>query len=338
MSVGHGWAMHSRCAAYLLIAGLATLACAGSSAQVEEGYVTTPDQVRLYYQKVGSGTPTVILPARLFAFEDFRQFAGRFTLISYDMRNRGKSDPVADDSKISIQADVADLEAIRKHFHVKKFVPVGYSYLGLMVMMYAMEHPEHVERIVQLDPVPLRYGTEYQPGYAAPDWLSSLDSEGVKHLRELRKQNYQVTHPKDYCVLEWQVTRYSLVGDPAKVDRLPTPDDICAMSNEWPVNLERHLKLHFEGSVQKLRIPREAIAGITVPVLTIHGTKDRNAPYGAGREWVYLLPQARLLAVKSAAHQAFAEVPDIVFPAIATFLEGEWPAGTEEVTVDPRKE
>ena len=321
--------------AVLVLAGLVLLpGCAPATPPaVEEGFVTTSDGVRLYYRRIGSGAKTLIAPARLFLFEDLRGLGERHTVISYDMRNRGKSDRVADDSKITILADVEDLETIRKHFGVERFTPVGYSYLGLMVVMYAIQHPERVDRIVQIGPVPLRFGTRYREEYAAPDWQASLDPEGLAHVRRLREEKLHETNPKEYCEEEWKVTRFSLVGDPAKVDRLPT--DICEMENEWPVNLARHFQTHFQ-SVQHLEIPREEIGLVTAPVLTIHGTSDRNAPYGSGRDWAYLLPDARLLTMKGAAHQAFAEAPEIVLPAIETFIEGGWPAGSEEVTTDPR--
>ena len=80
------------------------------------------------------------------------------------MRNRGKSEHIDDGSKLTIQNDVRDLETVRQHFGVTRFTPVGYSYLGLMVVMYAMEHPDHVERIVQLGPVPLKFGTPISSG------------------------------------------------------------------------------------------------------------------------------------------------------------------------------
>jgi pimeloyl-ACP methyl ester carboxylesterase len=37
----------------------------------------------------------------------------------------------------------------------------------------------------------------------------------------------------------------------------------------------------------------ERYAALRIPVLTIHGTQDRNAPFGGGREWVAHLPEAR---------------------------------------------
>ena len=133
---------------------------------VEDGYIATYDGSRLYYQKVGDG-PVLIVPGRLFLFDSFKQLANSYTLISYDMRNRGRSDSISDGSKLTIAHDVGDLETVRSHFKVAKFTPIGYSYLGLMVVMYALEHPDRVERIVQIGPVPLKFGTKYSPASAA---------------------------------------------------------------------------------------------------------------------------------------------------------------------------
>ena len=314
---------------------LAATEIAAPAPQPTEGFVTVEQGVELYYVKVGSGAQTVILPARLFTFEDFRWLAGRYTLISYDMRNRGRSSRVEDLARISLAADVADLEAIRRHFGVAKAHLIGYSYLGLMVMLYALDHPQHVERIVQLGPVPLKFGTEYRPEYVATDRQEVIDRHGGARLRELRRSNYHTTQPRAYCEEEWRVVSFMLVGNPDRVDRLGSGP--CEMPNEWPVNLARHLERHFVGSVQKLDVPRERFARLQIPVLTVHGTSDRNAPYGAGREWAHLLPDARLVVLQGAAHQAFAERPEVVRAAVDEFLQGKWPATAEQVTTDPRK-
>ncbi len=117
------------------------------SLKVEEGYVPTDDGTRLFFQKVGAGKQTVIIPGGLFLFDDFQRLATGRTLIFYDMRGRGRSDAIPDDRKkslVSIQDDVKDVERIRQFFKVKKFSLIGYSYLGLMTVMYAMDHPERV--------------------------------------------------------------------------------------------------------------------------------------------------------------------------------------------------
>lgn len=319
-------------------------ACAGEVAQpepsarpasrLERGFLLTSDDVGLYYQKVGSG-PALILPGRLFAFDDFRWLADEgYTLVSYDMRGRGRSESLTETAELTVHADVRDLEAVRRHFGVETFTAVGYSYLGLMVVLYALEHPERVDRIVQLGPVPIRFGTEYPAELTAE---RPHDEDVLTRLREARAEQMHLTHPREYCIDEWNLySRVNLVGDPANVDAVPTAEFICSMPNEWPVNLARHFEHSFV-SVQELDVPRARIRSLDLPVLTIHGRLDRNAPYGAGREWAMTLPEARLLTIERAAHQSFAEYPEIVRPAIRDFLEGRWPTESEEVvSLQPR--
>ena len=118
------------------------------------------------------------------------------------------------------------------------------------------------------------------------------------------------------------------MGDPAKAASLVSP---CDMPNEWPVNLRRHFEHHFAG-VQRLEVPEAALGRVRVPVLAIHGTWDRNAPYAAGREWARTLPDARLITVERAAHQVVTDAPEVVLPALDEFVMGRWPSRAEKIT------
>jgi proline iminopeptidase len=142
--------------------------------------------VRLYYRKVGDAPKVVILPGRLFAFADFEALGRDYTLISYDMRNRGRPELVADDAKISFEHDVADIEAVQRHFGVERMALIGYSYLGKIVVLYALAHPEHVERIVQLGPVPPSFTTEYRPEYVYQQ--DPIDPAALAALRASRSE------------------------------------------------------------------------------------------------------------------------------------------------------
>lgn len=302
--------------------------------KVEEGYIATDDGTRLFYQKVGNGKQTVIIPAALYLFDDFRHLAKGRTLIFYDMRGRGRSDQLTDEQRskiVSIRDDVKDVERIRQHFKLEEFSLIGYSYLGLMTVMYAMEHPGRVERIVQLGPVPLKFGTQYPKEFANTDRLADAgaDPDDVAAVEKLQAEGYDKTNPKEYCERYWKVMRYRLVGNPANVERLGKGH--CHLPNELPVNLSKHFQYSFV-SVQKLDIPREDVAKLKIPILTIHGTKDRNAFYGAGREWATILPNGRLLTVTGAAHQSWADEPKVVLSAVDQFLDGKWPEKAEKIT------
>jgi proline iminopeptidase len=322
----------------LLISALAAGATTPTHAWrqvVEDGYVTTPDGVRLYYRKVGNSPQVVIQPGRLFAFPDFEWLGEHVTLISYDMRNRGRSDLVIEESKITFEQDVADLETVRRHFGVDRMALLGYSYLGKIAVLYALEYPQRVERIVQFGAVPPAFGTEYRQEYVFTD--DPVDPAARARLRALRsEQNYHLSHPREYCEEEWRVVvRPSLIGDPSKIDRVRV--DVCDMPNEWPILQVRHLRAHFEESGMKHVTPLDRVRRLPTPVLTVHGTRDRNAPYGGGREWAYLLPNGRLLTVEGAGHHVFAEAREVVMPAVLEFVRGRWPAAAVKVTDDPRK-
>ena len=297
-------------------------------AGVRTGFLTTKDNVRLYYAKVGSGEKTaIIVPGRLFAFRDFQGLAKERTLIFYDMRNRGMSDAVPDPSKISLQHDADDLEAVRMYFGIKKPDLIGFSYLGKIVVLYATQHPDHVDRIVQIGPVARKLETKFPRTLTAGDEDKVPDPAEEKKLDELYKNGFAKEHPQEYCEMEWKIEQQRMVGNPASASRIPSP---CEMENEWPI----HLFAHFEpllASDRALEISKESIAKVTAPVLTIHGRKDRNAPYGGGREWAMLLPNARLITIDGAAHMSWVEFPEIVFPSIDVFLNGQWPEQAEIV-------
>ncbi len=281
----------------------------------EEGFIDGADGVRLHYSKIGTGPTVVIIPGELFLFDDFKQLGDQATIIAYDMRNRGRSDRTPLD-KVSIQGDVRDLEAVRRHFNADRFVPLGFSYLGLMVAMYALEHPERVDRMIQMGPISMVANTQYPKELTHGFEDVAASAEDVKRYRE--------GNPP--CEVDFNVMKFVLVGNPANASKVKSQ---CALANEQPALLQPHFARSFE-SIRKLTLTKDDFRRITVPVLTIHGTFDRNAPYGSGREWATTLPNAGLLTIPGAGHAAWLEAPDVIFPAIRAFLRGEWPKGAEK--------
>ncbi len=234
----------------------ALLALALTFAGPDTGWVAGPDGVRLYYEKIGAGPTTIIVPGRLFLARDLAPLGAHHTLILYDMRNRGRSSRVEDGTLLTIQKDVEDLEAVRRHFGVERFVPVGYSYLGLMVVLYAMDHPDHVDRVVQLGPVPRKFGTEYPASLLHTDSVPVVDSAAAARVDSLKRSGFAREHPKEFCYESRRAFDVRLVGDPTKAAGLMDP---CGMPNEWPLNLERHFEHHFAG-VQRLDVT-EGVGG-----------------------------------------------------------------------------
>ena len=99
------------------------------------------------------------------------------------------------------------------------------------------------------------------------------------------------------------------------------------METEWPVNLNPHFQAIWP-SIEGTVLSDEQLKKVSMPVLTIHGTKDRNAPWVGGRDWATILPEARLVTVEGAAHASWADDPVTVFGAMRHFIRGDWPLGS----------
>ena len=290
-----------------------------------EGYVTTSDGVRLFYRKFGSGPNAVIIPNAVHMVDSFRHLTANCTLIFFDLRNRGASDPVSDSSKLKrgVHHDVDDIDAIRRHFGIEQVNVIGHSYVGLTVILYAMKYAAHVRRIVQIGPVQARAATQY------PAHLTGADQtlfDFMSKLAQLQREP-QPEDPREGCRKFWELLRVLYVANPADAAKIHWSP--CDFPNE--VGFMKHWIENLLPSIQALDLTPTDISKVKTPVLTIHGTRDRQAPYGSGREWSMILPDARLLTVENAAHVPWIEAPELVFGSIETFLNGAWPVGVEQV-------
>lgn len=283
-----------------------------------EGFVPMPDGVRLFYQITGGG-PEIIFPNGLCYADDFAPLRNEFTLISYDLRNRGRSDSSGGD----INSDVEDLEAIRRHFGIERMNLIGHSYIGLLVALYAARFPDNANRVVQIGPMEPEPGTQYPPHLMNADGVMQ---QVFAKLAPLYAEA-ATADPVELCRKFWSILGPLYVVNPADAARIAWGR--CELSNE------RTFMQHFQStilpSIQKLKIGEE-LRHLKARVLTIHGRKDRSAPYGGGRQWAMMLPDARLVTIADAAHAPWIEAPDMVFDAIRTFFAGSWPETAEAVT------
>jgi len=141
----------------LLLAGPALAQSSPSST----GTVFTPE-VELAYETYGAtGTATPVIVANggpglshIYMLQNdvwTRRLAHNRQIVFYDQRGTGKSKQVKPEASWGMDAQVADMEAIRAKFGFQKFDLVGDSYGGLLAMAYAAAHPEHIDKLILSD-------------------------------------------------------------------------------------------------------------------------------------------------------------------------------------------
>ena len=144
---------------------LATLLLFSGSALAQQtpastGIVATPgvDLAFEMFGAAGSATPVIVANggpglSHIYMLQNdtWPRIAHNRQVIFYDQRGTGKSKRVSADASFGMDAQVADMEAVRAKFGFQKFDLVGDSYGGLLAMAYAAAHPEHIEKLVLSD-------------------------------------------------------------------------------------------------------------------------------------------------------------------------------------------
>src|SRR2546422_8097568 len=104
--------------------------------------------IELFVRRVGEGPPAVVLHGGPGAHHDsllpgFDALADGRELVYYDQRGGGRS-PVARDVPVGWTEQVADLEALRAYWGFDRLTLAGYSWGGLLALLYSLAHPDRV--------------------------------------------------------------------------------------------------------------------------------------------------------------------------------------------------
>ncbi|HEX6433222.1 MAG TPA: alpha/beta fold hydrolase [Gemmatimonadales bacterium] len=176
--------------------------------------------INLFERHVGQGPPTVILHGGPGAHHDyllpgFDALAAGRELIYYDQRGGGQS-PVARDVPVGWREQVADLEELRRLWDLERLTLAGYSWGGLLAQLYAVEHPERVERLALISPAPAwrEARQEFERRFRQRNLASSLQQERTA----LRESGLRERDPDAYArrAFELSVAAYFFDAERAR--------------------------------------------------------------------------------------------------------------------------
>jgi pimeloyl-ACP methyl ester carboxylesterase len=286
------------------------------------GPVITSDGLRLSTTLAGDGPVRVLVPNGPYYAADLAPIWRRHPAVVYDLRNRGGSDPVPDPARLTrgVLNDVDDLDAVRRAAGLDDLVLVAHSYVGVVAMLYAAAHPSRVRRVVLLAPAPPDPAAQPAP---PPDATALAIFGRVAAMQKAPPPG----DAEARCRAFWDVLAPLYVADAALAPRI-APWGRCDLPNERA--FMSYWTAHVEPSLRRAAPSDADLARVTCPVLVVHGTADRSAPYAGGQAWARRLPNARLLTLEGVAHAPWLEQPAVV-AEIAAFLDGAWPAAAKSV-------
>lgn len=115
----------------------------------------------LYYRVAGVGKPVLMLSGGPGDDCDYMMpvaavVAKSAQAILPELRGTGRSiPPLIDQNTISVTAYLEDLEALRASLRIERWTVIGHSAGGLLAMRYAVTYPQHMDKLVLVDTVPV---------------------------------------------------------------------------------------------------------------------------------------------------------------------------------------
>lgn len=281
---------------------------------MKAGTLARPDLV-LHYKDYGQGEPVLVLMGGPgFSGEAMepvaRIIAKRGRAIVPDQRGSGGSMP-KDPKAISLDATIADLEALRKELGLEKWTVWGCSWGGMMALDYASKSPSSIKGLVLV-------------GSGGASWaFAKAFSDNMKarmSADDLSAQRYW-SQPD---VVSKDPTRATIEGMRAILpsqfyDRTKAHEAIAMLKagkEHYNTEAGDHLSPAYEeGALSRI----EALRKLNIPALILHGRQD-PMPESVALENQKLLKGSRLVWLDRCGHWPWIEQPAAVEKALFEFL------------------
>jgi proline iminopeptidase len=274
----------------------------------------------LYYEQCGNpaGTPAVFLHGGPGGgiMPDHRRFFDpqAYRSVLFEQRGAGRSTPHAALEENTTWHLVADIERLRAHLGIDRWVVFGGSWGSTLALAYAETHPERVRALVLRGiflcrPKEIRWF--YQEGASAifPDlWEHYLAPIPEAERGDLLHAYYRrLTGPDETVRLAaarawsvWEGATVRLIPDPKVIAEFGDPRKALALAR-----IECHYFVHnafFEGDDHLI----ERVGAIRrIPAVIVQGRYDVVCPTMSAWELHRAWPEAELRIVPDAGHHAF---------------------------------
>ena len=277
-----------------------------SSARVVEEHVRV-NGVDLFTRTVGDGPDVIVMHGGPGAHHDyllpqFDALAQGRRLRYYDQRGGGKSQ-VSRDTEVGWRDPTADLDGLISFWNAEPATLLGYSWGGLLALLFATEHPERVGRLALVSAAPVHAGArrEFQQRLSERMKAPAI----VRARDELRQSGLRESDPEAYRKRAFELSVAGYFAHPARAHGL-TPFRVTGRTQQavW-------------SSVSDYDL-RDKLASLSVPALVLHGQHDA-IPISSAEETASLLG-AELVVFEHSGHVPYVEEPHKFVATLDAFL------------------
>jgi proline iminopeptidase len=305
----------------------------------DHGLLDVGDGNRVYWETRGNpaGRPAVVVhggPGSGLEGSTGRSFDhDRYRIVLFDQRGCGRSTPHASDPATDLAVNTTehllrDMELLREHLGIDRWLLHGGSWGSTLSLAYAERHPERVSALV-IPSVTTGRRSEI-------DWLY----RGVGRFFPAEWERFRAGVPEDE-------RDGDLLAAYARLTESPDPDVRARATNDWLAWEDAVVSQEPQGvrDAYSNRPPRAQLAFVRIcahyfshgawleegallrdahrlagiPGVLIHGRLDLGSPLGTAWELAQAWPDAELVVVEDAGHTGSDAMRQAVRAALARF-------------------
>jgi pimeloyl-ACP methyl ester carboxylesterase len=205
--------------------------------------------VRLYYEDVGSGRPLIFLNSGLCDLRmwevQVQAFSRSHRVISYDMREHGKTLPVP-----GTYRHLDDLAGLMDQLKIETAVLVGCSMGGTLAIDFTLEHPGRVQGLVDVTGDPSGFTFEGDPPPMWDEVAAAFKAGEIEKTARLE-------------AIMWLAgpTRTEADLDPTVLERVSEMNLIALRAEKAEGGEARRVEPPALGRLDQITVPVLAIAG-----------------------------------------------------------------------------
>ncbi|GAA3601379.1 prolyl aminopeptidase [Nonomuraea rosea] len=305
----------------------------------EHGMLDTGDGNLVYWEVCGNpaGKPALVVhggPGSGCSTGMRRTFdPERYRIVLFDQRNCGRSRPHASDPATDLSTNtthhlIADMELLREHLGIDKWLLYGGSWGSTLMLAYAEAHPGRVSEMV-IAAVTTTRRSEIDWLYRGvgrffPDALERFrqgvpeaDRDGdvlAAYSRLMADPDPEVRAKAAHDWTAWEDTVISLESNGKPNAYSDRPSDAL-------LALVRICSHYFSNAawLEEGVLLREAGRLAGIPGVLIHGRQDLGGPLDTAWELAKVWPDARLVVVEDSGHTGSETFRKEIFAAVDAF-------------------
>lgn len=256
-----------------------------------------------------------------------------FRIVTFDQRGCGDSVPSAADPTTDMTVNTTDhllndMEKLRRHLGVDRWLLYGGSWASTLILAYAQRHPDRVSGMILVGVtmtrpseiawlyrdmrllLPLEW-ERFRAGVPAQDRDGDL-VEAYRRLMEAPVLDVREQAARDWCAWEDAVIAHEALGRPGQYSAKPDAGKLAF------VRICTHYFAH-AAWLEDGQLLRNAQLLNGIPGVLIHGRLDISAPLRTAWELAEAWPDAELQIIDDSGHTGSPAMAAAVRNAIARF-------------------